>query len=84
MCQDVEACAKRSEEHIDCAITDLQEAENWWTKDMQEFLRSDPTFPTWSRQFGLFPDDEGVWQCGGRLTRAQLPFAIRHPVLLDQ
>lgn len=68
------------------AITpaDLQEAENCWIRDMQDSLRSDPRFPTWQQQFGLFSDDEGVWRCGGRLTRAELPFSTRHPVLLDQ
>lgn len=63
---------------------DLQEAENYWIRDMQESLKTDPKFSTWQKQFGLFVDDDGLWRCGGRLTKAELPFNTRHPVLLHQ
>ena len=46
-------------------------------------LETKPMFRTWQQQFGLFRDDSGVWRCGGRLSNANLPFATKHPVLLD-
>lgn len=62
---------------------DLQEAEAYWIRGMQESLLSNPKFAAWQQQFGLFTDDIGVWWCGGRLTNADIPFMTRYPVLLD-
>ncbi len=65
-------------------LADIQEAENCWIRETQESLTIDPRFPTWQQQFGLFFDDNGVWRCGGRLSKADLPFITKHPVLLTQ
>ena len=62
---------------------DLQEAENYWLKDMQATLETRPKFKIWQQQFGLFRDDSGIWRCGGRLANAQIPFSTKHPILLD-
>ena len=78
--------AKKSDIDLSDAITssDLQEAENHWIREMQTLLIDSPKFITWKQQFGLFADDNGIWRCGGRLTKTDLPFATKHPVLLDQ
>ena len=68
----------------DITAADLQEAENHWMKEIQDSLTSHPRFSTWQWQFGLFLDNNGVWRCGGRLTKADLPFTTKHPLLLDQ
>ena len=62
---------------------ELQLAETYWLKESQASLESKPMSETWKQQFGLFPDEFGVWRWGGRLSNANLPFATKHPVLLD-
>ena len=49
---------------------DLQEAENYWLKDMQATLETRPKFKIWQQQFGLFRDNSGIWRCGGRFANA--------------
>jgi len=36
------------------------------------------------KKFGVYLDDEGLWRCRGRLENADLPIAVRHPVLLPK
>ena len=38
----------------------------------------------WSKQFGLFVDDEGVWRCKGRIGHADPPYSVKYPILLHR
>ena len=64
--------------------SDMQEAEQMWIADVQSLLADDPKFLTWKQEFGLFTDVHGLWRCGGRLGKANLPFATKHLILLYQ
>ena len=35
-------------------------------------------------QFGLFLDKNGVWRCGGHLSKAEIPYGMKHPILLPK
>lgn len=65
-------------------IRDLHLSETLWIQDCQRQLERDKHFPEWQVQFGLFKDEDRLWRCGGRLHNADLPFATKHPVLLDR
>ena len=39
-------------------------------------------FQTLEKQFNLFLVDEGIWRCGGRLSNADVPYNVKHPILL--
>ena len=50
-----------------CELTkaDLQEARSYWLRISQQSLSSHKSFQTWSVQFGLFLDKDGLWRCNG-------------------
>ena len=59
---------------------ELHQAESYWLKDTQSLMLGKPVFKFWQPQFDLFCDKFGVWQCGGQLCNANLPFETKHPV----
>jgi hypothetical protein len=63
---------------------DLAEAERLWIVESQLELTQEQHFDSWKKQFSLFLDTANVWRCGGRLTNANLPYSIKHPVLLSR
>ena len=60
----------------------LQRAEILWVRAAQVQLVQDPHFEELKQQFGLFSDENGVWRCGGRLSKAETPYGVKHPILL--
>ena len=52
--------------------------------DCQKQLTTDPKFKLWKTQLDLFCDHHNVWRCGGRLKKANLPYAQTHPILLHK
>ena len=62
---------------------DLSRSKRYWMQDCQRCLEKDKQFSIWQVQFGLFPDENDLWRCGGRLQNADLPFITKHPLLLD-
>ena len=38
----------------------------------------------WREQYGAFKDEEGLWRCGGRNSNAEVPFDVKHPILLTR
>ena len=64
-------------------VQDICRSERYWVQDCQKCLEKVRRFPTWQTQFGLFRDKNELWRCGGRLQNADLPFATKHPLLLD-
>ena len=41
-------------------------------------------FKTHRRQNNLFTDEKGIWRCGGRLSNAEVPYAVKNPILLPR
>ena len=64
------------------SLEERLEAETLWVKSAQKLLYQ-RDFKTLSRQFNLFQDEKGVWRCRGRLSNADLPYAIKYPILLS-
>lgn len=67
----------------DISATDLKEAEQCWILDVQGSLRLNKKFEAWSQEFNLFADCDGLLRCRGRMSHAELPYATKHPILLD-
>ena len=67
----------------DISATDLKEAEQCWISDVQGSLRLNKKFESWSREFDLFTDCDGLLRCRGRMSHAELPYTTKHPILLD-
>jgi len=63
---------------------DIEEAEMAWVSDCQKDLHSDTNFESWKCRLQLFTDESNVWRCGGRLTKADIPYSKRHPILLHK
>ena len=36
------------------------------------------------KQFNLFKDERVIWHCGCRLSNSEVPYAVKHPVLLPR
>lgn len=68
----------------DLVAGDLLEAELCWIREAQKSFNQEKKFSTWMHQFGLFVDSNGVWRCTGRLDNADIPAAVRHPILLPK
>lgn len=68
---------------MEISVEDLREAEILWLKAMQAIIPHDSKFTSWSNQFGLFQDDQGVLRCRGRIERAVIPKDMKDPILLN-
>ena len=62
----------------------MGDAETMWIKEVQKSLSKNPKFEIWRKQFGIFNDSQGIMRCNGRLSKADLPSSMKHPVLLDK
>ena len=67
----------------DISATDLKETEQCWILEVQGSLRLNKKFEAWSQEFNLFNDCDGVPRCRDRMFHAELPYAPKHPILLD-
>ena len=77
---------KHAVEH-DAASTEpnhIQRTELLWIRAAQTQLLQDAHFEKLKGQFGLFLDDDGVWRCGGRLSKVEIPYGVKHPILLPR
>ena len=61
---------------------DIEQAELDWIIDCQKCLTKEAKFELWKGQLQLFLDQQKVWRCGGRLTKADISYAKKHPILL--
>ena len=65
-------------------VEELPTAEVLWIRESQRQLKEDKHFTTWTKQFGLFRDENQIWRCGGRLHHANIPLSTKHPILLPR
>ncbi len=56
-----------------------KEVEIMWIWSAQLQLTQDSKL---KGQFGLFLNENGVWRCGGRLSKASIMYGAKHPILL--
>ena len=61
-----------------------QRAELLWIQAAQVKLLEDPHFEKLMGQFHLFLDENGIWRRGGCLPKAELPYGVKHPILLPR
>ena len=61
-----------------------QRAELLLIQATQVQLLQDPHFERLKEQFCLFLDENGIWRCGGHLFKAELPYGVKHPILLPR
>ena len=80
------AFVKSDKPHIDWIVTaaDMELAELDWIVDCQKCLIKEARFELWKGQLQLFRDQENVWRCGGRLTKADISYSMKHPILLSK
>lgn len=63
---------------------EISASELLWVTHVQRKLVQQKNYNTLKKQLGLFCDKKGLWQCGGRLQNADIPYAARHPILLPR
>ena len=51
----------------------LSMAKKMWLQEVQKDLQRIKNFKNVSYQLDLFEDEDGLWRCGGRLTKSNLP-----------
>jgi hypothetical protein len=73
---------QESDSSMFCTM-ERQEAETLWIQDAQNLLYG-KDMKTLAKQFNLFQDEKGVWRCAGRLSNAELPYAVKYPILLPR
>lgn len=61
---------------------DMEQAELDWIIDCQKCLTKEAKFELWKGQLQLFLGQQKVWRCSGRLTKEDIPYAKKHPILL--
>ena len=71
---------------VDWTVTaqDMAKAEMTWVADCQRHLMNKPKFELWKSQLQLFCDKDDTWRCGGRLTKADISFSKKHPIILPK
>ena len=65
-------------------VSDIANTEQLWIKLSQNEQLKNSKFEVWQWQFGLNSDIDGAWRCRGRLSNADLPEEMKHPIILDK
>ena len=74
---------KGTREDVSPTLTseELVHAEMLWIRSAQQQLAGDKSQ---QKRFNLFIDDQRIWRCGGRLANAEVPVAVKYPILLSR
>ena len=77
---------KSSRANLSTALTpeEISASKLLWISHVQEELIQQRDFSTLKMQLKLFCDEKGLWRCGGRLQNADIPYAVKHPILLPR
>ena len=70
--------------NCDITVSDLDKAEQLWLHDVQGELIGQKNFHVLEQQLDLFCDSSGIWRCGGRISKSDLPYSTKHPVVLPR
>ena len=76
-------CRGNKGEKPELTSKDLEEAELYWIKEVQQSLKCKEKFGSWKQQLSLFEDERGVVRCQGRLGNSELTNSAKYPILLD-
>ena len=60
----------------------LVRAEMILIKSAQDKFIREKDHEKFKKQFDLFKDKEGIWRCGGRLAKVDIPGPAKHPIFL--
>ena len=55
-----------------------------WIREVQKDLKNIPNLKNLSTQWVLFEDEDGIWCCGGRLAKSNLPYSVIHPCFIPE
>ena len=61
---------------------DLSMTKKLWLREVQNDLRRVENFKNVSYQLDLFEDEDGLWRCGGRLAKSNLPYSVVYPYII--
>lgn len=87
---------RRSSPHsgIGIHVMEIQSAENYWWKLVQQQFYNDELCALRNKlpiskksklyKINLILDDEGIMRVKGRITNADIPMSLKHPVVLDK
>ena len=78
----VDCLRRKLESPCQVNLSYLTKAEGLWILDVQRELVAQGNFSVLKRQLDLFRDELGIWRCGGRLDKADLPYFTKHPIVL--
>ena len=70
--------------HDTITAEELAQAESLWIISAQQHSVGEKDFANQKQKFRLFEDDAGVWCCGGRLSNVDVPYSVKHPILLPR
>ena len=74
---------RKQKMNYDITVLDLDKAEHLWLHDVQGEL-GQKDFHVLEQQLDLFCDSSGIWRCGGRISKSDLPYSTKHPVVLPR
>ena len=63
-------------------VEEVNEAELYWIRSAQVYMKNDATFSRKEKQFDMYPDGEGIIRCHGRLKNADIPTSANTPIAL--
>ena len=75
---------RKQKMNCDITVSDLDKAEQLWLHDVQGELIGQKDFHVLEQQLDLFCDSSGIWRCGGRIGKSDLPYSTKHPVVLPR
>lgn len=61
---------------------ELAAAKVLWIASAKQQCVNDKNFQCQQVELRLLHDERGLWRCGGTLSNAEVPFAVKHPMLL--
>ena len=74
----------RLRKQCDITVSDLDRAEQQWLHDVQKQLICQKDYHVLREQLDLFCDSSEIWRCGGRISKSDLPYSTKHPVILPR
>lgn len=61
---------------------DVSFGRKMWFREVPNDLKNIPNFKNSCTQLNLFENEGGIWLCGGRLAKSNLPYSVIHPCFI--